>query len=213
LPPLVSSEEVDALRASLAEVAMGRRFLLQGGDCAERFADCNALAIEQKLRILLQMSLVLTWGARVPTLRIARMAGQFSKPRSKEMEKTPDGTEIFAFRGDNVNSFDTTARTPDPERLVEGYFHSAATLNYARALLNTGFADLHAASHWDLGFVQDEAHRKQYKEMVDRILSALDFMQVCGVMDEAALRTVRFCPFSTLFTLFLPTSRVFFLAG
>ena len=140
LPPLVSSTEVDLLRAQLAEVAEGRRFLLQGGDCAERFVDCAAEPIEQKLRILLQMSLVLTWGARVPTLRIARLAGQFAKPRSKEMEPAPGGGggEVFAFRGDNVNSFDLSARTPDPSRLVAGYFHSAATLNYARALLNTG---------------------------------------------------------------------------
>ena len=134
------------------------------------------------------MSLVLTWGARIPTLRIARMAGQFAKPRSKEMEVV-NGVEMLAFRGDNVNSFDTSARTPDPTRLVDGYFHSAATLNYARAVLASGLADLNAASHWDLGFVQDETHRRQYNEMVDRILSALDFMRVCGVADEAALKT------------------------
>jgi 3-deoxy-7-phosphoheptulonate synthase len=138
LPPLVSPTEVDALRSQLAEVAEGKRFMLQGGDCAERFKDCAAEPIEQKLRILLQMSLVLTWGARIPTLRIARMAGQFSKPRSKETETLPDGTEVFAFRGDNVNSFDLSARTPDPARMVQGYFHSAASLNYARALLTTG---------------------------------------------------------------------------
>jgi hypothetical protein len=100
-----------------------------------------------------QMSLVLTWGARIPTLRIARMAGQFAKPRSKDTEVV-NGVEIPAFRGDNVNSFDTSNRTPDPGRLVTGYFHSAATLNYARAVLASGLADLKAASHWDLGFVQ-----------------------------------------------------------
>lgn len=141
------------MRDQLAEVAEGKRFLLQGGDCAERFVDCSSECIEQKLRILLQMSLVLTWGARVPTLRIARLAGQFSKPRSKDTEVV-DGVEMCAFRGDNVNSFDTSARAPDPRRMVSGYFYSAATLNYARSLLNTGFADLHSASHWDLGFVQ-----------------------------------------------------------
>lgn len=97
---------------------------------------------------------------------------------------------MTAFRGDNVNSFDTSNRTPDPDRLVQGYFHSAATLNYARAVLASGLADLNAASHWDLGFVQDPMHRGQYKEMVDRILSSLDFMRVCGVADEAALKTV-----------------------
>lgn len=138
LPPLVAPSEVDALRSQLAEVAEGKRFLLQGGDCAERFVDCAAEPIEAKLRILLQMSLVLTWGARIPTLRIARMAGQFSKPRSKDTETLPDGSEVTAFRGDNVNSFDLSARTPDPSRLVSGYFHSAATLNYARSLLSAG---------------------------------------------------------------------------
>ena len=153
LPPLVTHEEVDRLRAGLAEVAEGKRFLLQGGDCAERFLDCAAEPIEKKLRILLQMSLVLTWGARIPTLRIARMAGQFAKPRSKDTEII-DGVEYSAFRGDNVNSFDTSSRSADPDRMIAGYFHSAATLNYARSLLGGGLADLHSASHWDLGFVQ-----------------------------------------------------------
>ena len=185
LPPLVTAEEVDRLRAGLAEVAEGKRFLLQGGDCAERFLDCAAEPIEKKLRILLQMSLVLTWGARIPTLRVARMAGQFAKPRSKDTEVI-DGVEFAAFRGDNVNSFDTSARPADPERMVQGYFHSAATLNYARSLLSGGLADLHSAAHWDLGFVLDSTHRRQYKEMADRILSALDFMRVCGVGNEAS---------------------------
>lgn len=152
--------------------------------------DCAAEPIEKKLKILLQMSLVLTWGARIPTLRVARMAGQFSKPRSKDTEVL-DGVEYPSFRGDNINSFDTTARAADPARLVSGYFHSAATLNYARALLASGFADLHSASHWDLDFVQHAGHRAQYKSMADRILSSLDFMRVCGVADEASLKTVR----------------------
>lgn len=149
----MTPEEVDRLREQLAEVAEGNRFLIQGGDCAERFLDCAAEPIEKKLRILLQMSLVLTWGARVPTVRIARMAGQFAKPRSKDTEVI-DGTEYPAFRGDNVNSFDLSAREADPSRMVQGYFYSATTLNYARALLSAGLADLHQASHWDLGFVQ-----------------------------------------------------------
>jgi 3-deoxy-7-phosphoheptulonate synthase len=161
LPPLVTHEEVDRLRRQLAEVAEGKRFLLQGGDCAERFLDCASEPIEKKLRILLQMSLVLTWGARTPTLRIARMAGQFAKPRSKDTEVV-DGRELPAFRGDNVNSFDTSARDADPARMVSGYFHSAATLNYARALLNGGLADLHQATHWDLGFVQVRRRLRQW---------------------------------------------------
>jgi len=188
LPPLVTPREVDELRSQLAEVAQGKRFLLQGGDCAERFQDVSADSIEKKLRILLQMSLVLTWGARVPTLRVARMAGQFAKPRSKDTELV-DGVEIPAFRGDNVNSFDPSARTPDPTRLVSGYFHSAACLNYSRAALASGLADLKSSSLWDLGFVQDPEHRAQYNGILDNILSSLDFMRVCGVVDEMALRT------------------------
>lgn len=193
LPPLVTPAEVDALRAQLAEVAQGQRFLLQGGDCAERFMDCSSEPIEKKLKILLQMSLVLTWGARIPTLRIARMAGQFSKPRSSNTEVV-NGAEILSFRGDNINSFDPANRAADPARLVSGYFHSAATLNYARALLASGFADLQNSSHWDLDFVQHAGHRAQYKGMADRILSALDFMRVCGVAEAASLKTVRAPP-------------------
>lgn len=189
LPPLVTPAEVDSLRAQLAEVAEGRRFLLQGGDCAERFMDCSAEPIEKKLKILLQMSLVLTWGARIPTLRIARMAGQFSKPRSSNTEII-NGQEVLSFRGDNINSFDVNNRAADPARLVSGYFHSAATLNYARALLASGFADLQNSTHWDLGFVQHAGHRAQYQSMADRILSSLDFMRVCGVAEAAALKTV-----------------------
>ena len=188
LPPLVTPKEVEDLRSQLAEVAQGKRFLLQGGDCAERFQDVCADGIEKKLRILLQMSLVLTWGARVPTLRVARMAGQFAKPRSKDTEVV-DGVELPAFRGDNVNSFDTSARTPDPQRLVSGYFYSAACLNYARASLSSGLGDLKSSSLWDLGFVQDPGHRAQYNGILDNILSSLDFMRVCGVVDEVALKT------------------------
>jgi 3-deoxy-7-phosphoheptulonate synthase len=188
LPPLVTPPEVEDLRQQLAEVAAGRRFLLQGGDCAERFQDCAAEPIERKLRILLQMSLVLTWGARVPTLRVARMAGQFAKPRSKDTEVVC-GAEYPAFRGDNVNSFDVSSRVPDPARMLSGYFHSAATLNYARAVLSSGLADLKAASAWELGFVQDAVHRAQYNDILERLLSSLDFMRVCGVGDEVALRT------------------------
>jgi 3-deoxy-7-phosphoheptulonate synthase len=188
LPPLVTSGEVDDLRSQLAEVAEGKRFLLQGGDCAERFQDCSSDSIEKQLRILLQMSLVLTWGARVPTLRVARMAGQFAKPRSKDTEVV-GGVEYPAFRGDNVNSFDVSARSPDPSRLLMGYFHSAASLNYARAALASGLADLNSTALWDLGFVQDPRHRHQYNQMLERILSSLDFMRVCGVGQDVAMKT------------------------
>ena len=191
LPPLVAPGEVDALRAQLAAASEGRAFLLQGGDCAERFQDCSRDAIEAKLKILLQMSLVLTWGARIPVIRVARMAGQYAKPRSRDTELV-DGVELPSYRGDHVNGNPATAeaRRPDPERLVRAYFHSAATLNYARALLDGGFADLHAPHHWDLGFVRSAESRERYEDMVARILDALDFIESAGVRGDSALTTV-----------------------
>ena len=191
LPPLVNHGEVDALRTHLAEAARGKAFLLQGGDCAERFADCTKSAIEAKLKILLQMSLVLTWGARIPVIRVGRMAGQFAKPRSSDTE-TIDGTEMPSYRGDNVNAItpNAAARTPDPQRLVKAYHHSAATLNYARALVDGGFADLHHPQHWDLGFVRSQSHRAEYEDMVERIRDAIEFVESTGVRGTSALRTV-----------------------
>ena len=191
LPPLVNHGEVDTLRAHLAEAARGKAFLLQGGDCAERFADCTKTAIEAKLKILLQMSLVLTWGARIPIIRVGRMAGQFAKPRSSDTE-TIDGTEMPSYRGDNVNAItpDLAARQPDPQRLVKAYHLSAATLNYARALVDGGFADLHHPQHWDLGFVRSQSHRAEYEDMVERIRDAIDFLESTGVRGTSALRTV-----------------------
>lgn len=191
LPPLVNHGEVDTLRAHLAEAARGKAFLLQGGDCAERFADCTKTAIEAKLKILLQMSLVLTWGARIPIIRVGRMAGQFAKPRSSDTE-TINGTEMPSYRGDNVNAItpDLAARQPDPQRLVKAYHLSAATLNYARALVDGGFADLHHPQHWDLGFVRSQSHRAEYEDMVERIRDAIDFLESTGVRGTSALRTV-----------------------
>ena len=189
LPPLVHPGEVDALRNNLADVALGRRFLLQGGDCAERFQDCNMEAIESKLRILLQMSLVLTWGARIPVVKVARIAGQYAKPRSKPTEMI-DGVEVPSYRGDHVNGRAIHERNPDPERLVRAYFHSAATLNYIRALLDGGFADLHEADDWDLGFVRNTARRDQYEALVNSILDAMSFLSTTGADADPALRTV-----------------------
>ncbi len=190
LPPLVAPGEVDALRALLAKAARGEAFLLQGGDCAERFVDCARGAIERKLKILLQMSLVLTWGARLPIIRVARMAGQYAKPRSSDVE-TIDGVTLPSYRGDHVNgiAFTEADREPDPERLLRAYFHSAATLNYARALLDGGFADLREPGHWDLGFVRSANSRADYAALVTRILDALSFVEATGVTGSA-LRTV-----------------------
>ncbi len=189
LPPLVHPGEVDTLRARLADVARGERFLLQGGDCAERFQDCSKGAIESKLKILLQMSLVLTWGARTPVVRVGRLAGQYAKPRSSDTEIV-DGIEVPSYRGDHVNGFDLDSRRPDPQRMVQAYFHSAATLNYVRALLDGGFADLHHPSDWDLGFVRHSARRADYEAMKERIADALEFMASVGVTGGSALRTV-----------------------
>ena len=157
LPPLVAPGAVELLQRLLGEAAQGQRFLLQGGDCAERFADCQAETIADKLKVLLQMSLVLTYGLRKPIVRVGRLAGQYAKPRSAPLE-TIEGVSLPVYRGDLVNDFAATptARAADPERLLQAYFHAAATLNYVRALIEGGFADLHHPEHWDLAFIRRE---------------------------------------------------------
>ncbi len=192
LPPLVHHGEVDRLRCRLAEAGEGKRFLLQGGDCAERFIDCAKDPIEAKLKILLQMSVVLTWGGHTPVVRVARMAGQFAKPRSRPTEVIEGYGEVASYRGDHVNGFDPAERRPDPQRMVRAYTHSAATLNYVRALIDGGFADLHSAEHWDLGFLSDRTHRAEYEAMLGRIRESIDFMEACGAGAVAALRSVDF---------------------
>lgn len=190
LPGLVSVKEIETLKQQLAEVAEGKRFLLQGGDCAERFQDCQAELIEKKLKIMIQMSLVLVWGARMPTIRVARMAGQFAKPRSSDTEVL-DGEVVPSFRGENINGYEKENREPDPNRLLEGYFHSATTLNYGRALLASGFADIHDAGKWDLDFVQASTRREEYQHMVEQISDSLHFVHMLGVgSDSAHLKTV-----------------------
>ncbi|KAF8540983.1 DAHP synthetase [Trichophaea hybrida] len=172
LPPLVTPTEIKKLRESLKEVALGNAFLLQGGDCAELFDYCSAGQIDAKIKLLLQMSLVLIWGGNIPVVRIARMAGQFAKPRSS-LTEVVHGKEIPSFRGDNINGFAHDERTPDPNRLVTSYFHSAATLNYLRAQLASGFADLHYPFEWTLAHVQDDDTKKQYQGIVDSITDAI----------------------------------------
>ena len=192
LPPLVHQGEVDRLRHQLAEAGEGRRFLLQGGDCAERFIDCAKDPIEAKLKILLQMSVVLTWGGQTPVVRVARMAGQFAKPRSRPTEQIEGYGEVSTYRGDHVNGFAPDQRRPDPDRMVRAYTHSAATLNYVRALIDGGFADPAAAEHWDLGFLNDRAHRAEYEALLTRIRESIDFMEACGAGAVAALKSVDF---------------------
>tara|TARA_Y100001934_G_scaffold149962_1_gene179923 strand:- start:424 stop:1665 length:1242 start_codon:yes stop_codon:yes gene_type:complete len=195
MPPLVHHGEVNTLRTHLAQAAKGEAFLLQGGDCAEQFSDCRKSTVESKLKILLQMSLVLTWGARIPVIRMGRMAGQYAKPRSKDTE-TIDGLELPSYRGDNINSSAPKAdeRAADPQRLLQAYFHSAATLNYTRALVDGGFADLHHPQHWDLGFVRSSTNRAEYEDIVSRIRDAIDFVESTGVRSTTSLKMVElFC--------------------
>jgi 3-deoxy-7-phosphoheptulonate synthase len=158
LPPLVTSWEVERLRGQLAEAAEGKRFLLQGGACAERFDQCTSDVITNKLKILLQMSLVLTFGLRRQIIRVGRFAGQYAKPRSDDMEER-DGVSLPSYRGEIVNGpeFTSQARIPDPERMLQGYEHAAMTLNFIRSLVDGGFADLHHPEYWDLEFVAQSA--------------------------------------------------------
>ncbi|TGZ85602.1 DAHP synthetase [Ascodesmis nigricans] len=190
LPPLVTPTEIVRLREALAEVADGKAFLLQGGDCAELFDYCTESQIDAKLKLLLQMSLVLIWGGNIPVVRIGRIAGQFAKPRSSATEKLKDGREILSFRGDNVNGFDVDERTPDPGRLVNAYFHSAATINYLRAQLASGFADLHYPFEWTLSHVQDSEAKEAYQKIVDSIHDAIRFMRTIGADKSPSLGSV-----------------------
>ena len=181
-PPLVFAGEARKLQASLAKVAAGEAFLLQGGDCAESFADFTANNIRDTFRVLLQMAVVLTYGAGVPVVKVGRMAGQFAKPRSSNVEKV-DGVELPSYRGDNVNGFEFTAaaRIPDPERMVQAYNQSAATLNLLRAFAQGGYADLHEVNRWNLDFVRSSPASERYADLAARLEETLTFMAACGL--------------------------------
>jgi 3-deoxy-7-phosphoheptulonate synthase len=178
LPPVVVSWEVEALRSQIAAAQRGERFLLQGGDCAESFEDCESDKIAQKLKILLQMSLVLLHGLKKPIVRVGRMAGQYAKPRSADTE-TRDGVTLPSYRGDLVNRppFTPEAREPDPSLLLRGYERAALTLNFVRALVDGGFADLHHPEYWNLGFLHHSPLREAYQHIVDSIADSLDFFE------------------------------------
>ncbi|HEY5049702.1 MAG TPA: 3-deoxy-7-phosphoheptulonate synthase class II [Acidothermaceae bacterium] len=181
LPPLVVPEECDRLRSRLADVAKGKAFLLQGGDCAETFADATVAKVRDKIKILLQMAVVLTYGASVPIVKVGRMAGQYAKPRSKNTEFI-DGVELDSYRGDAVNSIERTpaARVPDPARLLEAYHRAAATLNLIRAHATGGFADLRKVHSWNSDFVGRSPAGQRYESIAMDIDRALSFMQACG---------------------------------
>jgi 3-deoxy-7-phosphoheptulonate synthase len=193
-PPLVFAGEARSLKARLAEVADRRAFLLQGGDCAESFQQFTADTIRDTFRVMLQMAVVLTFAGRVPVVKVGRMAGQFAKPRSSPVE-TQGGTELPSYRGDIVNdiAFTEAARVPDPERMIQAYMQSAATLNLLRAFATGGFADLHRVHAWNLDFARGPQAEK-YRELADRISMAVDFMSACGVTPETAetLSTVEY---------------------
>ncbi len=178
LPPIVVSWEIEALRERLAAAQRGQAFLLQGGDCAETFADCESDSIAKKLKILLQMSLVLLQGLKRPIIRVGRMAGQYAKPRSADSESR-DGVTLPSFRGDLVNrpEFTAEARRADPQLLLRGYERAALTLNFVRALVDGGFADLHHPEYWDLGFVKHAPLKDAYQRIVQSIGDALDFFE------------------------------------
>ncbi len=196
LPPLVTSWEVRALKTELARATVGERFLLQGGDCAEAFADCTAGVITARLKILLQMSLVLTYGLSTRVVRVGRFAGQYAKPRSSDTE-TRGGTTLPSYRGDIVNgaAFTRAARTPDPQRLVEAHATSAMTVNLVRALVEGGFADIRHPEYWDLDFVQHSPLADEYHALVDAIEDSLDFLAV--VAGEEHIETLERVAFYT----------------
>lgn len=185
-PPLVFAGEARRLKASLAKVAEGKAFLLQGGDCAESFAEFSANNIRDTFKVLLQMAVVLTFGAACPVVKVGRMAGQFAKPRSEPAE-VQNGVELPSYRGDIVNGIDFTPdqREPDPERMLKAYHQSASTLNLLRAFAQGGFADLHKVHQWNLDFVADGSQGERYEELAERIGEALDFMEACGLTGDA----------------------------
>lgn len=201
MPPLVTSWEIARLKSEIAEAQEGKRFFLQGGDCAEQMSDCRADAITSKLKILLQMSLVLVHGSKRPVIRVGRFAGQYAKPRSSPTEtRTINGSPVTlpSYYGDLVNgaAFTPEARQPDPMRMVEGYKHAALTLNFIRSLLDGGFADLHHPEYWNLGFMRHAAlpehMRADYEQMTHRLADGLRFMEAIGERTVDQLTRVEF---------------------
>ena len=186
MPPLVFAGEARRLKAQLAEAGAGRAFLLQGGDCAESFAEFSADNIRDTFKVMLQMAIVLTWGAKVPVIKVGRMAGQFAKPRSAPTEMI-GGVEYPSYRGDIINGFDAMmeARQPDPSRMLQAYTQAAASLNLLRAFSTGGYADIHRVQSWISGFAEEPAAAR-YKDIAQRIEDALDFMSAAGVTSATA---------------------------
>jgi 3-deoxy-7-phosphoheptulonate synthase len=186
-PPLVFAGEARRLKAQLAEVAQGRAFLLQGGDCAESFAEFHPDNIRDTTRVLLQMAVVLTFGAACPVVKVGRMAGQFAKPRSTPTEAR-DGEELCSYLGDIINGIDFTeaSRVPNPQRMLQAYSQAAATLNLLRAFATGGYADLHRVNGWNMDFVRDSAQGERFAHLAAGIDQALGFMHACGITSDSA---------------------------
>jgi 3-deoxy-7-phosphoheptulonate synthase len=193
LPPLVTSWEVEGLKSQLAAAARGDAFLLQGGDCSENLDECENDALVRKLKIMLQMSLVLVHGSRKPVVRVGRIAGQYAKPRSKDME-TRDGVTLPVYRGDIVNrsGFTPEERRPNPQLLLRGYERAGLTLNFIRALIDGGFADLHHPENWDLGFGSESEQARAYHKAVHEISESVQFMLALSGRSGEELRRVDF---------------------
>jgi 3-deoxy-7-phosphoheptulonate synthase len=194
-PPLVFAGEARNLTADLARVVEGKAFLLQGGDCAESFAEFHPNNIRDTFRVILQMAVVMTFASKLPTVKVGRMAGQFAKPRSADTEEI-DGITLPSYRGDNVNDivFEAAAREPDPERMIKAYNQSAATLNLLRAFSNGGYANLHQVHAWTHDFMGRSPWTKKFRDVADRIGEALDFMEACGINPDTVpqLKTTDF---------------------
>ncbi len=193
LPPLVTSWEILSLKSQIAEAQRGERFVLQGGDCAESFADCNSPIITNRLKVLLQMSLALVHGLQMPVVRIGRFAGQYAKPRSSAME-TRDGTTLPSYRGDIVNSpeFTEAARRPDPDRLLQAHSRSALTMNFVRGLIDGGFADLHHPEYWDLAWVAHSPLAEEFRTLAEGLGRSIRFMETISGQRAGSVKRVDF---------------------
>lgn len=178
LPPIVFEDEVNSLKQNLKLAEQGKMFILQGGDCVEQFADCNESIILNKIKILLQMSIIITYAAKIPVIKIGRIAGEYSKPRSNTYE-TVDGKKIPSYKGDSINSFlpEADARVAKPSRMKDSYFYSAATSNYIRAITSGGFADLHNPSKWDIDFAEQTTLSKEYQSLIKNVLESISFLE------------------------------------
>ena len=193
LPPLVTSWEILSLKKQIAEAQTGERFFLQGGDCAESFAECNSDVITNRLKVLLQMSLALTHGLQKPVIRVGRFAGQYAKPRSSDVE-TRDGVKLPSYRGDLVNSVEFTAeaRRPDPQRLIHGHASSSMTMNFVRSLVDGGFADLHHPEYWNLSWVEHSPLAEEFQRLADSLGRAVNFMETVSGRRAGVLKRVDF---------------------